>query len=77
MVTHINLVDGDIRNEIGTSFIGSGPYTELREFHLSQVQEGREIIQKNIESVQKLGEILMSMVKQSQNSQSSQLAKLP
>ncbi|MFB2644939.1 hypothetical protein ACE09Y_01500 [Raphidiopsis sp. BLCC-F218] len=77
MVTRINLVDGDIKNEIGTSFIGSGPYTELREFHLSQVQEGREIIQKNIESVQKLGEILMSMVKQSQNSQSSQLAKLP
>ncbi|MFM7371318.1 MAG: hypothetical protein ACKO2Z_26710, partial [Sphaerospermopsis kisseleviana] len=58
-------------------FIGDGPYAELREFHLSQVKESREIIQKNIESIQKLYEILMAMLKHSQNNQNSQPSKRP
>ncbi|WP_460201430.1 hypothetical protein [Scytonema sp. NUACC21] len=73
MCTTINLIDGNIKNEIGSQFIGTGPYTELREFHLSQVKEGREIIQKNIESVHKLYEILMEMLKSRKTSQQSNI----
>ncbi len=61
--TRINLVNGDIQNEIGSQFTDSGPYKEIREFHLTQVQDSREIIQKNIESVEKLYGFFMEIVK--------------
>ncbi|MEH1780322.1 MAG: hypothetical protein V7K67_18475 [Nostoc sp.] len=61
--TRINLVHGDIENEIGSQFTDSGPYKEIREFHLTQVKESREIIHKNIESVEKLYGFLMEIVK--------------
>ncbi|WP_204106339.1 MULTISPECIES: hypothetical protein [Spirulina sp. CCY15215] len=60
MRTRINLVDGDIDNEIGAEFIGDGPYTELREFHLQQVKDGRVIIQQNLENLQQMFVILAS-----------------
>ncbi|MBD2562697.1 hypothetical protein [Nostoc foliaceum] len=61
--TRINLVNGDIQNEIGSQFTDSGPYKEIREFHLTQVKDSREIIQKNIESVEKLYGFFMEIVK--------------
>jgi len=54
MRTRINIVDGDIDNEVGSPFVASGPYSELREFHLSQVQESRAILQQNLQSLQQL-----------------------
>ncbi|MBC6435985.1 hypothetical protein FM036_43570 [Nostoc sp. HG1] len=67
--TRINLVKGDIQNEIGSQFTDSGPYKEIREFHLTQVKDGREIIQKNIESVEKLYEFFMGIAKYSKKSE--------
>lgn len=61
MRTRINIVDGDIENEIGSNFIGKGPYAELQQFHLNQVQEGRNIVRQNLESVQQLFGILVSI----------------
>ncbi|MFE1746552.1 hypothetical protein [Coleofasciculus sp. H7-2] len=58
MRTRINIVDGDIENEVGSEFLNSGPYNELREFHLQQVQEGREIIQENLANLQQLFTVL-------------------
>jgi hypothetical protein len=58
MRTRINIVDGDIDNEIGSQFIGNGPYTELRQFHMEQVLEGRKIIQNNLENIQQLFTVL-------------------
>ena len=58
MRTRINIVDGDIENEVGTQFIGNGPYTELRQFHMEQVLEGRKIIQHNLENIQQLFTVL-------------------
>ncbi|HEY9700877.1 MAG TPA: hypothetical protein V6C58_00430, partial [Allocoleopsis sp.] len=49
--TRISIVDGEIDNEVGSKFIGIGPYTELRELHLQQVQQGRDIIQRNLENL--------------------------
>ncbi|MGB0560768.1 MAG: hypothetical protein ACPGVO_03070 [Spirulinaceae cyanobacterium] len=54
MKTRINLVDGDIDNEIGAQFVSSGPYSELRDFHLQQVQDGQDIIKHNLESLQQM-----------------------
>lgn len=54
MHTRINIVDGDIDNEVGSEFMSSGPYAELQEFHLQQVQQGRNIIQQNLESLQRM-----------------------
>lgn len=59
--TCINMIDGNIKNEIGDQFIGNGPYKELRQFHLDQVAEGNQIIQKNLKSLQKLFEVLVAM----------------
>ncbi|MBD2743536.1 hypothetical protein [Coleofasciculus sp. FACHB-1120] len=54
MQTRINIVEGDITNEIGDRFLNNGPYSELRQFHLEQVQQSREIINDNLKSLQKL-----------------------
>lgn len=58
--TCINLIEGDIENEIGDQFIANGPYKELRQFHLEQVAEGHRIIQSNLKTVQKLFEVLLA-----------------
>ena len=60
MRTRINIVDGEINNEVGSKFIGNGPYTELRKLHMEQVQEGRQTIQQNLESLQQLFTVLTS-----------------
>ena len=62
MCTRMNLVDGDIDNEIGSQFVGSGSYTELRQFHLEQVQKGQDIIQKNLTNLKQLFEILVEKI---------------
>jgi hypothetical protein len=71
MYTIINLIDGDITNEVGSQFVGNGPYTELRDFHLSQIKESREIMQKNIESLQKLYGFFIEIMKSRKTSQQS------
>ncbi|MDF5708917.1 MAG: hypothetical protein PUP90_14945 [Nostoc sp. S4] len=71
MYTVINLIDGDINNEVGSQFIGSGAYTELREFHLTQIKESREIMQKNIENLHKLYEFFVEIIKSRKTSQQS------
>jgi hypothetical protein len=67
--TKINLISGDIENEVGSQFLASGPYAELLNFHLVQVKDSREIMQKNIESVQKIYKILMEMYNSRKNVQ--------
>lgn len=61
MRTRINIVEGEIENEVGSQFIGNGPYTELRQFHQEQVQEGRQIIQNNLASLQQLFTVLANL----------------
>lgn len=58
MRTRINIVEGDIDTEVGSQFVGNGPYTNLREFHVQQIWESREMIQKNLENLQQLFAIL-------------------
>ncbi|MBD2578737.1 hypothetical protein [Oscillatoria sp. FACHB-1406] len=70
--TRLNIVDGEIDNQVGAQFIGNGPYRELREFHTEQVQSGQQIIQKNLESLQQVFTILtVALARQPQASPSS------
>jgi hypothetical protein len=62
MRTRLNIVDGDIENEVGSRFIGNGPYTELRQFHMAQVQDGPKIIQQNLENLQQLFTVLTNTI---------------
>jgi hypothetical protein len=62
--TRINLVDGEVENLIGSEFIGDEAYAELQQFHLEQVQEGREILLKNIESLQKIFVVMTNTMSQ-------------
>jgi hypothetical protein len=52
--THLNLIEGKIENKIGDRFLGETPYQEIRQFHLQQVQQGHQTLEKNIESLQKM-----------------------
>lgn len=52
--TRINIVDGDIDNQVGSKLVGNGPYTELRPFHIEQIQQGRRVIYQNLGNLQQL-----------------------
>lgn len=62
--TRLNIVDGDIHNEVGTQFIGDGPYTELQQFHSSQVQDAPLMIQHNLANLQQLFSVLTNTLSQ-------------
>lgn len=64
MRTRLNIVDGNIDNEVGSQFIGNGPYTELQQFHRLQVQEGAQMIQQNLQNLQQLFAVLTSTLSQ-------------
>ncbi|MBW4648553.1 MAG: hypothetical protein KME06_07610 [Kastovskya adunca ATA6-11-RM4] len=64
MRTRMNIIDGDIENEVGSQFIGNGPYTELRQFHNQQVLAGRQIIQQNLQNLQQLFIVLNNTLAQ-------------
>ena len=63
LYTRINLINGEINNEIGSNLIGKQDYTQLQKLHQEQVLNGREIILKKLENWQKLLMILRSRLK--------------
>lgn len=50
--TRIDLVNGEVENEIGSEFINNPAYRELQRLHLEQVQQGRKILIANLETLQ-------------------------
>ncbi len=62
--TQINMVEGQITNEIGEQFTGKNPYKDLKKVHLEQVKEGAKTIQNNLKSLQKLFRLLVAMRQQ-------------
>ena len=53
--TTINLIDGDIENELGADFLHGSPYAELRDFHEVQVAKGAETIANNLKTLVDIG----------------------
>ncbi|WP_055074804.1 hypothetical protein [Pseudanabaena sp. 'Roaring Creek'] len=60
--TTINLIDGDIENEIGADFLQGSPYAELRSFHETQVAKGAETIANNLKTLVDIGEKVTEML---------------
>ena len=56
--TRINLIEGEIHNEVGENFISNRLYKEIEQFHLQQVAQSNRIIENNLESLQKLFQFL-------------------
>ena len=54
MRTRINLIDGEIDNEIGREFANNPGYEQLQKLHLQQVKRGREILLNNLASLQSM-----------------------
>lgn len=54
MHTQIDVIQGDINNEIGEKFLESEAYSQLRRFHLQQVDQGTQIIRDNLKSLQQI-----------------------
>ena len=50
--SRINLVNGEVENEIGSELINNPNYDQLQQLHLEQVQRGRETLIQNIKSLQ-------------------------
>ncbi len=78
--TTINLIDGDIENEIGADFLQGSPYAELRGFHEIQVEKGAETIANNLKTLVDIGQKvtgLLSGENESENSNSLSSDRLP
>ena len=54
MRTRINIVDGEVENEIGKEFINNPAYAELQKFHFEQITQGREILLNNLANLQSM-----------------------
>ncbi|MGH2415333.1 MAG: hypothetical protein ACRDEA_16925 [Microcystaceae cyanobacterium] len=67
LLTEISLLEGDIKNEIGSKFVTDESYEKVRIFHQEQVAKGEEIIKKNLESLHDLINYLIDVYKKNKN----------
>jgi hypothetical protein len=71
--TRINILEGEIENEIGSELIGKEAFAELQQLHLEQVEQSREIVLKNLESLQKMMVVLTNTLSELPQSSSRHL----
>ena len=71
--TRINLIDGEVEQEIGREFVNNPAYAQLQKLHLEQVQQGRETVIKNLESLQKMFAILNNTFSENPSQQTHEL----
>ena len=64
--THINLIEGQVENEIGEKLTGDR-YSEIKQFHLQQVTNGHQTIQQNLLSLQRMFQLMSSFQQQVSN----------
>lgn len=62
--TRINILEGEVENEVGSQFLGNSAYTELCQLHMQQVQNGRQTIEHNLESLQQIFTVLTNTITQ-------------
>ncbi len=74
--TTINLIDGDIENELGADFLQGSPYAELRGFHEIQVAKGAETIANNLKTLVDIGQKVTGLL-ESEESVSLSSDRLP
>lgn len=54
--------------------MGNGPYTELKDFHMSQIDESRDILEQNLDNLEQLFAILAASMKKISSAQAAQLS---
>lgn len=64
IITIINLLDGDIKNIIGSRFVEDKAYTQLREFHAEQVNKSHAVLKGNIDCLSTAIKSLLDINKQ-------------
>lgn len=62
--TRLDLVEGTIDNEIDEQFLGNPLYREVQQFHRQQVNRGHQTIAQNLESLQQMFRLLVTLQKQ-------------
>jgi hypothetical protein len=65
--TEIDLIDGDIENEIGVEFLEGREYASLRPFHEQQVINGRDTISSNVHTLLQLAREAAQFLKENRN----------
>lgn len=74
MRTRINLVEGDIETEIGGQFVGNGAYTDLRDFHIRQIEDSRDVVNENLDNLEQMVAMLARTLQQLSNLQNQKVA---
>ncbi len=64
--THIDLVEGEITNKIGSEIIEDNLYSKAQQFHIQQVSQGHQSIRHNLESLQHIFRLMAILQKQKQ-----------
>jgi len=75
--TTINLIDGDIENELGADFLQGSPYAELRGFHEMQVTKGAETIANNLKTLVDIGQKVTGLLDSEESVSLSSSDRLP
>ncbi|MDJ0744849.1 MAG: hypothetical protein QNJ32_15995 [Xenococcaceae cyanobacterium MO_167.B27] len=64
--TDVNLVEGEITNQIGAELIGDRLYQKAQQFHNQQVSQGHQTISQNLEGLQKILGLMAILQQQKQ-----------
>lgn len=56
--TTINLIEGEITNEIAEELLQNQNYSALYQFHLQQIQQGQKIIFHSLQSLQAIAKLV-------------------
>ncbi|BAW95216.1 surface protein SdrI, putative [[Synechococcus] sp. NIES-970] len=59
--TELDLINGTVENEIGADLLGTEQYQHLQHFHQQQVSQGNRKIQENVQGLQQLFQLLVTL----------------
>ncbi len=66
IVSHINLLDGDISTAMHEDFLSS-PLEEIRQYHAEREQQSQQMIQNNIQALKELATFALQLSRQQQD----------
>jgi hypothetical protein len=70
--TYINLVEGEMINEVGAELMQDRLYQPIQQFHLQQATQGHQTIEQNLQSLQKMFRLMATFQQKQQSGNLSQ-----
>ncbi len=70
--TDINLVEGEMINEVGSELMQDQFYSQIQQFHLQQATQGHQTIEQNLQSLQKMFRLMVTFQQRQPSEQLSQ-----